>query len=30
MDGSIAVSSAILETPEDDQYWLKNVMAIHQ
>jgi hypothetical protein len=29
MDRSTAVSSAILETPEDDQYWSKNVVCIH-
>jgi hypothetical protein len=30
MDGSTAVSSAILETPEDDRCWSKHIVCIHQ
>jgi hypothetical protein len=29
-DGSAAVSSAILETPEDDHCWSKHILCIHQ
>jgi hypothetical protein len=29
-DGSAAVSSTILETPEDDQCWSKYVVCIHK